>query len=147
MISGGILAGLMFLQSLMGQIVFAAFIDEENVQKLEYGYIMPMRAGEWELAYAIMVKEESSIRDSAKAMRSSWKPTIMLNPIRTYLNLKRAFTDYSNATWRNYLRTRSYVKYQRDKMRRYEKTRHAGYAKEQLDSTMSAEQASLIVKE
>ena len=140
-ISGITLAAMMLLQSLMGQIVFAAFIREEDTQKLEYGYIIPMRAGEWELAYAIMVAEENAIRSNCRAMKSTWKLSIMLNPIRTYTNLRRAFTDYSNSTWRNYQRTKGYVKYERDKLRNIEKN-PTRYARE---DTMSAEQAAMIV--
>lgn len=114
-IMGGILALLMYTESLMGKIVFACFIDEERVQKLEYGYIMPMRAGEWELAHAIMLEEEQTIRDACKAMRSSWKPRMLLNPIRSHRNLRRAFTAYADATQRNFDRTKSFVRHQVNK--------------------------------
>jgi hypothetical protein len=107
-IMGGILALSMYAESLMGKIVFACFIDEERVQKLEYGYIMPMRAGEWELAYAIMKEEEQEIRKASKAMRTSWRLSTLLNPIKSHRNLRRAFTAYANATERNYTRTRAF---------------------------------------
>lgn len=105
------LALLLMVQNIIGLATFGAFINEEALQKGEFTWGTPMMSKEFELALAVLKKEEKHYRYTAQAIIDCWDPKALLNPITLYKNLRMSFVGYARTSLRKIEHDKSFLTY------------------------------------
>lgn len=121
---------IMLVQATLGLATFSSFINQESIQQGGFTWSMPMMNKEFELALATLELEEPHYRDNAKAIMRCWDIRAIINPVRLYMNMRRAMVEFSRVSLRKINRDKAFLKHmiRKEKLELYQaKLNHEVY--------------------